>query len=404
LSNERDRTVKGVMQATMRNAVGAALCMAAVFFAFYGVVGSSAAEAQRSATVRVPFQHGITVGEWGKTAYQPAPTKAVLQGLRALYHVDTVTLFVVWTQENAVSTEIRPGDQTAPTENVVEAIRSARAAGLRVILRPYVDRDDGGWRGYLQPSSLDRWFASYERFILTFAALAQREKVSGFVVGSEMASLSAQAPHWRSLVQKVRGQFKGFLTYQANWDEAERVTWWDRLDVISISAYYPLTQNANYSTSDLVRGWRHYLKPGLGVVNWFDRIENLSLRYRRPLMFGEIGYRTVAGTATKPWEVGPLGPSRTQDQTRAYSAALRVWYRVPWFRGFQWWYVSPQASLLDGRMGADHRPAASTLGVLSRWYRKRRTVSKPPAARRDRRRRHRLRRERTGLPERKARS
>jgi hypothetical protein len=321
--------------------------------------------------VRVPFQRAVTVGEWGPTAYEPAATRALLDRLKR-HNVDTVTLFVVWIQDGKTSTAIRPGEKTVQATNLVSAMRTAERLGLDVVLRPYVDRADNGWRGQIAPASVPRWFASYRRFIVRFASLAQRERAEGFVIGSEMVSLSGDESRWRRLALGVRKRFKGFVTYEANWDEAQRVAWWDALDAISISAYYPLTQARSYTTADLVRGWTGYTLGGQ-QVNWFADIEKLRARYRRPVIFGEIGYRTIAGAAMHPWDTGTTGRPTPAAQTRAYEAAFRVWYRVPWFRGFHWWYLSPQKKLVDGLPGADHRLVPATIQLLRRWYGRKRS-------------------------------
>lgn len=325
-----------------------------------------------TAAPTVPFQRSVTVGEWGPSAYKPAATKAALERLRHR-HVDTVTLFVVWEQDGPASTNIGPGGRTVRIANLVAAIRAARSLGMNVVLRPYIDRADGGWRGQLEPTSLDTWFASYKRFVVRFARLARREHVEGLVVGSEMVSLSDEAARWRSLVRALRKSFKGFLSYEANWDEAESVTWWRSLDAISISAYYPLTVKVDYTTADLVRGWRAYQTPEHPAIDWFKRIEALHARYARPVIFGEIGYRTIVGAATKPWDTALPGARQLQAQKRAYAAAFRVWYRVPWFRGFHWWYVPPQQSLVVGFPGADHRIAKPTLRLIGSWYARKRS-------------------------------
>lgn len=335
------------------------------------IPGPSAQANLRSAErSKVPFQRAVTVGEWGPTAFKPAPTRRLFDRL-ARRHVDTVTLFVVWMQDGGDSTRVQPGEKTARTKNVVKAMRAARSVGIKVVLRPYIDRVDNGWRGEIHPRSLEAWFSSYSHFVLDWARIAGREHALGFVIGSEMASVSGEAGRWRELAGRVRQRFKGFVTYQANWDEAEKVTWWDAIDAISVSAYYPLTVDLDYTTADIVRGWRAYPRAG-GTVNWFERIEALARRFRRPVLFGEIGYRTVAGTAMRPWVAEPIGGASTAAQVRAYEAALRVWYRVPWFRGFHWWYLAPQRKLLAGLPGADHRPARATLDLLGRWYARRR--------------------------------
>jgi hypothetical protein len=47
-----------------------------------------------------------------------------------------------------------------------------------------------------------------------------------------------------------------------------------------------------------------------------------------------------------------------------------VRYRVPWFRGFHWWYVPTKRGRQIGKVGADHAPAAPALRVLGRWCRR----------------------------------
>jgi hypothetical protein len=89
-------------------------------------------------------------------------------------------------------------------------------------------------------------------------------------------------------------------------------------------------------------------------------------------MFGEIGYRSIEGAAFEPWDIERQASSSPEAQRRAYEAALRVWFRLPWFRGMHWWYVPAQNGLVSGQPGADHRPLGPALRTLGRWYRKRR--------------------------------
>ena len=322
------------------------------------LVPAASAHAARAV---VPFQRGMTVGEWGPTAYEPRSTARLMRTLAARYHVDAVTLFVTWTQFQGDSSVIVPGTETAPRANLARAIRSARAAGLKVLVRPYIDPSDGTLRGAVGPDSVPRWFDSYTAFLLRYADLAQREGATGFVVGTEMVSMSKYAAAWRALVAKVRAHFKGFVTYQANWDEAERVRWWDALDAVSISAYYPLAAAAGATVPQLEHGWRR----------WLAAVQAIHKRSGRPVMFGEIGYRTVTTAAVEPWSIDPA-PFSATAQRNAYEAALRVWYRVPWFAGLHWWYLPPQRALLAGALGADHAPSAGALDVMARWYRQRR--------------------------------
>ncbi len=316
------------------------------------------------------YERGVTVGEWGPTAYAPAATRRTMRRLARRDGVDTVTLFVVWEQQNARSTRIGPHGRAAPVSRIVGAIKAARRAGMRVTLRPYLDRLDGGWRGRIAPSSIAAWFRSYQRFVLRFARVAQTQGVDTLVVGSEMVSLSGESARWRRLVARVRGRFHRKVTYQANWDEADSINWWGALDMISISAYFPLDRSPLPRVGDLVAGWRQYRGQGSRVMDWVDRVRQLHERYRKQVIFGEIGYRAISTAAAEPWNIGASGAPSTRTQANAYEAAFRVWYRVPWFRGFNWWYVPPQPALVKGLQGSDHRPSAAALRVLRRWHRR----------------------------------
>jgi glycosyl hydrolase family 113 len=336
------------MASPVKRALACALLLAALF------AGASSA---RAATV--PYQRGMTLADWGHDAYRPKPTVRELKRLRKL-GVDTVTILAVWTQSNLHSADIAPHGVAVQDKRLIAAIRAAHRLHMRVLLRPYVDLLDGNWRGQIKPADYEAWFTNYDKFILRYAKLAQRQRVEGFCVGSEMGSLSVNYPkHWRALVAGVRQRFSGFVTYQANWGDAEipYISWWDAVDVISVSAYYELAKSFGYSADDLVASW--------GPT--YDQLQAISASVGRPVMFGEIGYRSVKGSAMEPWNTTSQLPRDAQDQAISYLAAFRVWYRAPFFRGFEWWYSSPHATA-SRYPGGDHVPSGPARAVLSEWY------------------------------------
>lgn len=88
-------------------------------------------------------------------------------------------------------------------ESVVAEIRTARKAGLKVvlILRVALDhayiRNEFFWHGMILPKSdvlLDSWFEKYTRFAKKWAAIAEEEKIDVFAVGSEMNALTSTLP------------------------------------------------------------------------------------------------------------------------------------------------------------------------------------------------------------------
>ena len=55
-----------------------------------------------------------------------------------------------------------------------------------------------------------------------------------------MATCSpASTTQWRELVRQVREVYPGLVTYNCDKYQEDRLTWWDAVDVISSSGYYP---------------------------------------------------------------------------------------------------------------------------------------------------------------------
>lgn len=114
--------------------------------------------------------------------------------------------------------------------------------------------------------------------------------------------------HWRTLIQKVRANYKGAISYAANFDNYQDVGFWDVLDIIGINAYFPLREGFkcnNYEciVSECKNAWSKAL---MSVQNYLDN-HNLS----QSVMFTELGYTTKKGCTIEPWQsvgVSIVGP------------------------------------------------------------------------------------------------
>ncbi|MGD2113954.1 MAG: hypothetical protein PVG07_02810 [Acidobacteriota bacterium] len=106
--------------------------------------------------------------------------------------------------------------------------------------------------------------------------------------------------HWTELVERVRAVYDGPLGYAANFDQYRDVSFWDRLDVIGINAYFPLRTGALDEPDpavlrrELVAGWQDVL----GRIDAFRRERGIA---DRPVVFTELGYTRRAGTTVQPW-------------------------------------------------------------------------------------------------------
>ena len=66
-------------------------------------------------------------------------------------------------------------------------------------------------------------------------------------------------PHeqeWRRIIARVRAIYRGPVTYGANFDEVFDVKFWDALDWIGVSAYFPLVDDASPDRESPARAWQ----------------------------------------------------------------------------------------------------------------------------------------------------
>jgi hypothetical protein len=128
------------------------------------------------------------------------------------------------------------------------------------------------------------WFASYERFILHYARLAEANGFEAFAVGTELGGTTSRTADWKRLIARVREVYPGKLTYCANWNgEPEAVGFWRDLDFIGIQAYYPLA-----GTDDPTKR-RSPPRPPIA-----SKLEALAAR-TGSRSFTEVGFRSQSG-------------------------------------------------------------------------------------------------------------
>lgn len=116
-------------------------------------------------------------------------------------------------------------------------------------------------------------------------------------VNARRAELEQQ---WVAVVQEARQEFSRRLTYAANFDQYEMVSFWGELDLISINAYFPLRKiwQPGVTPEELYpvfeKRWEAILRS----------IQDLSIRSGRedlPLLFTELGYVYRADCTIEPW-------------------------------------------------------------------------------------------------------
>ena len=300
---------------------------------------------------------GMTWGWTGVRGSWNTPNASRSMAAMADHGVNWTALAYAAEQATPFSTDI-PFD-AAPTVTdveIVSAIREAHGLGLKVCLKPVVNVADGTWRAHIgffdwdvpgEPSWTE-WFESYRRFILHAAAIAEAEQCEMLCIGCEMVRADGQEAHWRSLIAAVRGVYSGLITYNCDKYQEDRVTWWDAVDVISSSGYYP------------IGAWEQQL----------DRIEPVVEASGKPFFFMEAGCPSRVGSPELPNDWNLVGAASGTAQEEYYRAMFDACRARPWVRGLMLWdWPADLYDLADAVTDTDYcpygKPAAA---VMSEQY------------------------------------
>ncbi len=294
---------------------------------------------------------------WGWTGVRGTwATDDAVESMRLMadHGVNWTALAYSALQDTAQSTHVRFGDAPTLTDDeIVWAIREAKRLGLKVCLKPVVNVADGTWRAHIGFFDQDvpgepnwgEWFASYREFILHAARIAAAEGCEMLCIGCEMVRADAREAEWRALIADVRAVYDGVVTYNCDKYQEDRLTWWDAVDVITSSGYYP------------VDAWQEQL----------DRIERVVEASGKPFFFMEAGCPSREGSPSRPndWAL-PGGPSGA-EQLRYYEAMFAACDERPWVRGFMLWdWPARLYSAADASVNSDYCPYGKPAGAFLR--------------------------------------
>jgi hypothetical protein len=254
---------------------------------------------------------------------------------------------------------------------VAAAIRQAHAAGLRVFVVPHLWVESGVWRGKIDPGGDEewkRWAASYRRYVLEWAKLAEAERADMLAVGVELRSFATttRAPLLADVVHDVRNAYHGLLTYASNWDDVFDNVILGDLDVIGLNAFFPLADKRDATRADLENGGREIAA----------RMRKLAESWQKPIVFTEIGYTTRKDASFEPWTWPEDLKNVVLDQrsqAEAYAALVAPMLDEPWFAGFFVWriYSDPDDMSQEAEFGFSPRGKLAELVVrdafAARW-------------------------------------
>lgn len=250
-------------------------------------------------------------------------------------------------------------------EGIEKCIALAHQNGIKVLLKPQV-YIHGSWVGDVSFDNEEDWKAwedGYREYIHFYGRLAADNDVDMFCIGTEYKLAVQRRPEfWRAIIREVRAYYPGALIYSSNWDGYEKVTFWDDLDYIGISAYFPLTEDKTPTVEKLLSEWKPIKK----------KLANFSAQQGKKMVFTEYGYLTIDGCAWRAWELEKGVRNRTinqQAQANAYHALLLSFWSEEWWGGGFLWKWFPDGMGHEGYPERDYTPQGKqSQEVIRSWY------------------------------------
>lgn len=230
--------------------------------------------------------------------------------------------------------------KTPTPGDLAEVVRTAETAGLYVGLRPLLANNSLGVpRNTWRPFRIRAWFASYQRFLLPYARMAQANKVPKLFVGTEFQDFGT-SPLWNRLDRALHRVYKGTLAYANNGHLLHPGTG-GRLAKISADSYPDMPREGpNASVRQLTSSWK----------TW-DAVMH------KGTVLSEVGIAGVRGAYAKPWMIKwPNAQIDGTVQARWFTAACHA-AAATHMGGIYFWAIGFGAAQLTAHLDLQHQSA-----------------------------------------------
>ena len=306
----------------------------------------------------IRYIKGITFAPFApKGAFETKEAYQSLEHLKKNTGADFIILVPNGLQDTPQSESIcYTSEATISDEELIQMINYAHELGLRVALKPTANCKNGTWRAHISFFDIDvpcepkwcNWFAAYTDFQLHYARIAQETGCEMFIAGCEMVMSEKRETEWRKLIADIRKVYSGLVSYNTDKYQEDHVAWWDCVDIISSSGYYP------------INNWEQEL----------DRIEAVVKKFNKPFFFAEAGCMSTTGSCDVPNDWGLSGDVNLQEQADWYTAMFEACKKRPWVGGFclwdwAWKQYAPEDAKSHGGYDVYSKPAQE---VIHKYY------------------------------------
>ncbi|MCT4581889.1 MAG: hypothetical protein N4A35_10760 [Flavobacteriales bacterium] len=250
--------------------------------------------------------------------------------------------------------------------NLKKLVEDAQQSGLKTMLKPHIFVENIGWAGTLNFNTKDwyTWKVNFAKKMLIFAQFAEENKIDILCIGVELKSATQKdSLFFIELIKRIRKIYKGKLTYAANWDNYQNITFWKELDYIGIDGYFPISLKKSPSKQDLMKGWDKIT----------PKLKRFSATQGKSIIFTEFGYRSCDFSLGKQWEIesNKKIPTNYNNQTNGYEVFFEKVYQLDCVAGgFIWKWYGNDVDLRDLPKNSYTPQGKPAEKLIQQWYSK----------------------------------
>jgi hypothetical protein len=201
------------------------------------------------------------------------------------------------------------GASTPSPATLALAIRTARAQGLQVGVRPLLDQHNlPGSRVGFVPTNVAKWLGAYATLLAPYARAAQGAGANRFWIGAELTQFAHNAS-WAGVTRAVKGGFKGGIYFSANWVTANDTKVLPGSGGAGVTVGADAYPTMPYPLSRLTAQWK-----------------SRALGLPRGTVLSEVGIEALAGAQDRPYvsspSTAPLVPAVQVDWFNAACNAV----------------------------------------------------------------------------------
>ena len=298
----------------------------------YQVRQAHEAELSAALVLRLHLEHGVAANRhlWHGMVW-PTDLDAWFAEYRAyalwgarLAQEEGVELLVLANEMNSMTSTLVPDEgELAPYEYFLDAERTARVRQDLVACADSVEGAELAWSDGEEVDGFDAALRDEEEARRRWAAAVTGGGDREAMRASLKERGAALERHWRLLIEEVRAIYKGPISLGANFDSFERVGFWDAVDALGVTSYFPLRRWLDEDPDALKAGWR-------GVAERLEAAATVDEGEPRPVYLLELGYTRKAGCTVRPWSysrvevletVGEVPPGEAPPHTCVHWAS-----------------------------------------------------------------------------------